>query len=207
MYWFPQGKNESDAAGSLAKQAYTRGIVRDPQNAGRTVEEVAATIRANIASESSSYSFFEVMVVAPFTRPPKPTGLPLPGIMQFHSRIHVYYIKTNKFVINSRQPDSGLKHLECTGPRQVVGPTWQKGPISVCWLDCNHSLGLGHQRWEKEGGLHEGGLVLAKENVIWGCEAECRYVWLELCLGDARFDKFVQCVQCGMVSGVKESLG
>ena len=26
------------------------------------------------------------------------------------SRIHVYYIKTNKFVIHSGQPDSGLKH-------------------------------------------------------------------------------------------------
>ena len=28
----------------------------------------------------------------------------------FSSRIHVYYIRTNKVVIYSRQPDSGLKH-------------------------------------------------------------------------------------------------
>ena len=47
--------------------------------------------------------------------------------------------KTNKCVINSRQPDSGLKHIHALpGPRQVVGPTWQKDPINVCQLDFNH---------------------------------------------------------------------
>ena len=33
---------------------------------------------------------------------------------------------TNKFAMNCRQPDSGLRQYNCTGPRQVVGPTWQK---------------------------------------------------------------------------------
>ena len=42
-----------------------------------------------------------------------------------------------------------IVYYTCTCPIQVVGPTWQKDPMSVCQLDCNHSLGLGHQRWEK----------------------------------------------------------
>ena len=33
---------------------------------------------------------------------------------------------TNKFAMNSRQPDSGLRQYNCTGPGQVVGPTWRK---------------------------------------------------------------------------------
>ena len=33
---------------------------------------------------------------------------------------------TNKFAMNSRQPDSGLRQYNCPGPGQVVGPTWRK---------------------------------------------------------------------------------
>ena len=45
--------------------------------------------------------------------------------------------------------------------------------ISITGLgDC---LGLGHQGWEEVGWLQEGGLVLAKENVIGCCDAECRW--------------------------------
>ena len=45
---------------------------------------------------------------------------------QFRERTHVYYEKTiNKFAMISRQPDIGLRQ-ECTGPGQVVGPTWRK---------------------------------------------------------------------------------
>ena len=41
-------------------------------------------------------------------------------------RIHVYYKITNKFAMYSRQPDIGLRQYDCTGPGQVVGPTWRK---------------------------------------------------------------------------------
>ena len=39
----------------------------------------------------------------------------------------MFIIKTtNKFAMSSRQPDSGLRQYSCTGPGQVVGPTWPK---------------------------------------------------------------------------------
>ena len=42
-------------------------------------------------------------------------------------REFMFIIKTtNKFAMNSRQPDSGLRQYNCTGPGQVVGPTWPK---------------------------------------------------------------------------------
>ena len=41
-------------------------------------------------------------------------------------RIHVYYKITNKFAMYRRQPDIGLRQYDCTGPGQVVGPTWRK---------------------------------------------------------------------------------
>ena len=42
-------------------------------------------------------------------------------------REFMFIIKTtNKFAMNSRQPDSGLRQYNCTGPGQVVGPTWRK---------------------------------------------------------------------------------
>ena len=44
----------------------------------------------------------------------------------WNERIHVYYKTTNKYAMDSRQPDSGLRQYNCTGPRQVVGPTWRK---------------------------------------------------------------------------------
>ena len=33
---------------------------------------------------------------------------------------------TNKLAMKSRQSDSGLRQYNCTGPGQVVGPTWRK---------------------------------------------------------------------------------
>ena len=39
----------------------------------------------------------------------------------------MFIIKTtNKFAMNKRQPDSGLRQYNCTGPGKVVGPTWPK---------------------------------------------------------------------------------
>ena len=44
-----------------------------------------------------------------------------------HEREFMFIIKTtNKFAMNKRQPDSGLRQYNCTGPGQVVGPTWPK---------------------------------------------------------------------------------
>ena len=48
------------------------------------------------------------------------------NIVYKKERIHVYYKITNKFAMYRRQPDIGLRQYDCTGPGQVVGPTWRK---------------------------------------------------------------------------------
>ena len=72
------------------------------------------------------------------------------------SRIHVYFIK-KKLVIQSGQPDSGLKYQQCTGPRQVVGPTWHKTPhISWCRLKVGITVWPWLPRVEEERGAPRG---------------------------------------------------
>ena len=85
----------------------------------------------------------------------------------------------------------------------LLVPLDKKAPC-VDQLGDGHRL-LSHQGWEEVGGLQEGGLVLAQEDVVGCCEAKGRYVWLKLWPCDVGFDKHVKCVQCGMISGWKES--
>ena len=47
------------------------------------------------------------------------------------SRIHLYFIKKNKVVISSRQPDSGLKHINALARDRLLVPLDTKDPISV----------------------------------------------------------------------------
>ena len=117
------------------------------------------------------------------------------------------FIKTNKFAKNSGQPDNGLRQLVALAQDRLLVPLGKKY-ISVELESIFRSwCPLGHKGWEKKRRLQEGGLILAQEDVIGGSQAEGWDVGLKLRSWDVGFHKFVQCIQCGMVSGVQESLG
>ena len=79
-----EGKNESDSLGSLVKLAYCRALHQHRDMAARSVEEVAALIRENLAESTEKLDFIEIHVVDAFSRDKKPKGIPVKGIQQIH---------------------------------------------------------------------------------------------------------------------------
>ena len=71
----------------MAKGAYQRGVVLNPDNVYRTPEEVASLIRENLCDSSKKYDFFEILVEQPFERKKKEehSCIEVKGIMKLHS--------------------------------------------------------------------------------------------------------------------------
>ena len=63
-----EGKNLSDTLGSIAKQAYKRGIKRE--NIGvQNASDVLKIIRDNIKESTAAFSSISIIEIAPFVRP------------------------------------------------------------------------------------------------------------------------------------------
>ena len=83
-----EGKNESDAFGSLVKNILNNAINKDRDGAIaiNNAEEVVKVINTEKPESSTSkYSLWRVEAVPPTDRKPKPNGIPIKGIRKMHS--------------------------------------------------------------------------------------------------------------------------